>query len=215
MKKSRALIIATAVVGLICFVSLSANPVNLYWIDVSPGANIPLVADGTSYGSIPAGVYNIAIDMNGDGSYENFSGYCVDPAFVSSSPNPYSIIDIPEQENYLQAAYIFSTFGTPTANQAAADVQSAIWSVVGGFSFPNGLSDNAEEMAQAAAAAVASGWSATEGLSLAVSPHEGNHFADGYQDFIIRTPEPGMVFLLGLGLVGVFLAGRKKDLLEG
>lgn len=53
------------------------------------------------------------IDFNGDGSYESFSGYCVDPAFVSSDPNPYSIIDIPDQENYLQAAYIFANYGTP------------------------------------------------------------------------------------------------------
>lgn len=209
MKRLDTVIIATVIVGFICFASLSANPVNLYWIDVSPGVNIPLEAGGNSYGSVPAGVYNVAIDMNGDGNYETFSGYCVDPNLVSSSPSPYSIINIPDADNYLQAAYIFSTWGTPSLNQAAADVQSAIWSVVGGFFFPAGLSENALNMTSEAAAAVDAGWNSTGGLALAVSPFAGAHYGEGYQDFIIRTPEPGSIFLLGLGVLGIGIAGRR------
>ena len=203
-------IIFTVGLFLIFSGSLLANPVMLYWVNVSPGLNMPVTAGGTTYGSMPTGVYNVAIDMNGDGNYQMFSAHCVDPMFASHSPNPYSIIAIPDQDNYLQAAYIFSQFGEPLGNQEAADKQAAIWSVIGGFSFPDGLSQNALNMISEAVEAVAGGWNATEGLSLAVSPAEGGFYGDGYQDFIIRTPEPAGILLLGLGLAGLWIVGRKR-----
>jgi len=194
--------------------ALLANPVTLYWINVSPGRNIPVVVNGQYYESMPAGVYNLAIDFENDGSYETFSGYCVDPSFASTSPSLYNIIDVPDAVNYLQAAYIFATYGTPSSNWEASNVQIAIWSVIGGFAFPNGLSGSAQAMVNAAVAAVASGWNATEGLALAVSPAEGSYYGSGKQDFIIRvpvaTPEPGSLALLSLGLLGIGLAWRKK-----
>ena len=205
-------IIFTVVLVFILSSTLWANPVMLYWVSVSPGLNMPVTAAGTTYNSMPTGVYNVAIDMNGDGNYQMFSANCVDPIFASTSPNPYSIIAIPDQDNYLQAAYIFSQFGEPLGNQDAADRQAAIWSVIGGFSFPNGLSQNALNMIAEAVEAVNGGWNATGGLSLAVSPSEGEYYGDGYQDFIIRTPEPGSILLLGLGLMGVGIMGRKKML---
>ena len=211
MKRSAAILMVLVI--FLAAGSLLAEPVMLYWINVSPGLNMPVEANGNYYGSMPTGVYNVAIDFNGDGNYETFSAHCIDPAFASTTPSEYNIIDIPDEENYLQAAYIFSLWGEATTNQAAADAQSAIWSVIGNFSFPDGLSTEAQMMISAAIEAVENGWNSTEGLSLAVSPGSGEHYAEGYQDFIIRTPEPGSLALLGLGLAGLWIAGRKKGLL--
>ena len=48
------------------------------------------------------------------------------------------------------------------------------------------------------------------GYFVAVSPVEGTYYGQPKQDFIFKTPEPGTLLLMGLGLIG--LAGlRRKE----
>ena len=198
--------------------TLLANPVQLIELSVSPGANIKVNIPGIPYvGLAEAGVYNLGIDLDGDDESDlTLSGYCVDPAFSNTTAfTAYNFIAIPDQTNYLQAAWIFSTYGTPATDATlAVDIQTAIWTVVGGgvdFTFPDGLSANALAYVAAAKAAVEAGWDATGGLSLAVSPNDTDYYGVEFQDYIVKTPEPASLLLLGLGLFGVGLVGRKKQ----
>lgn len=196
--------------------SLLANPVLLYEVNVSPAqvVNIEAGSPANYTGGALAGVYNLMIDFDPDDGVDNFqafSGYCVDPAFAETSATLYDIISIPSDPIYQQVAWIFFTYGTPSDPFLAASVQSAIWIAVDGISL---LEPNGRDLMiylEAAEAVNINGWTAPDWLSLAVSPASivGSQLPD-YQDFIIRTPEPASLLLLGLGLFGAGLVRKKS-----
>lgn len=205
-----------------------ANPVLLEYVNVSPSQNVNITTGPPANysGQAEAGVYNLLIDFNpsdGVDNYQNFSGYCVDPAFSEPNPEFYDIVAIPTptdpNDSYalgLQAAaWIFASYGTPSLAADAANVQSAIWIVVDGITV-NSPSTTAQAYAAAAAAAVAGGWTAPGWISLAAHPAASGGITtsvangEDFQDYIIRTPEPGSILLLGLGLFGVGVLSRRK-----
>ena len=158
--------------------------------------------NGVNPGIGNAGVNNLVV--NGVPTL----GYCVDPGHVDwGTYDNYYLIPVPTTgalaPNYLLAATIFEMNGTPAGDQAAADVQNAIWNAMGM------ANSNTAAVQTMVALAQNNLLSSLDGYALVVSPNETDFYGVDNQDFIIRTPEPASILLLGLGLFGVGLVGKK------
>jgi hypothetical protein len=137
---------------------------------------------------------------------------------------------LPASTPYMQAAYIYENYGNVNASAA----QIAIWEVVfeGLSGGTPGSTDadltsqiefyvanntiNAQDLADAkiyVADALANGnnFSNASAYRLLVSPTEtGAHYGVADQDFLVRVPEPGVLTLLGLGLVALGITRRRS-----
>ncbi len=191
--------------------TLLADEVLLQYTGVSNWTEVSINAPNLSSSPIPAeaGVYVLDIDFDNSLPFtpQTIYGYCVEPAYSSTSVLTYDLITVPDNTGYQAAAYLLATYGTPL-NAQAPDIQSAIWIVVDGITVNSPSTAASALAAEALNAVQVLNWTAPGWISLAQNP-TGGEVGDGAQDYIIRTPEPASILLLGLGLFGVGLVGRK------
>jgi PEP-CTERM motif len=216
MKKILALIVLILTV---CFTgTAAAETVTLTFQNVDPSRLVTATAFGHTYENLSAGMYNF--DISPPSTFAGYwRGFCVDPAAANHIPMTYEIVPVLDGSRYEAAAYLLgSNYGqTTTDGFMAALVQLAVWEVVfdsgsvdltsGNFKYTGLYADDVKALADNAVAMAASG-NYTSGYYLALSGDP--HFGEPGQDFIFKTPEPGTLLLMGLGIIGVAGLRRKK-----
>jgi hypothetical protein len=203
-----------------CMVFLMAGAVQaetVTYFGVSPGETIGIVAPTIpSSGGAYAGMYNFAIS-DGSGLYTgSYKGYCVEPAIASSSFTA-TIIAVTEGSRYEAAAYLLGKYydTTSTIANKAAQVQMAVWELVwdfgGTYNLANGTFQTSTYTSEVNAliteAVAALPGFTPSGYYVAQAP--AGAFGSAPQDFIFKTPEPGVLTLLGLGLVALGITRRR------
>ena len=184
----------------------------------------PALATGATAGTT-AGRFTVDFGPSSS-NFQKYQAFCVDYAnvFFTTPYSTYIMIDLPSLLPYKQAAYIYENFAY--ANPSAA--QLAIWEVVfeglsggsvGDLQASNkfyGTNINAQDLADAqnyiaAAVANSENFSNTSAYKLLVSPSTATsgYYGVDQQDFLVRVPEPGVLTLLGLGLVALGITRRR------
>ena len=185
----------------------------------------PALATGATAGTT-AGRFTVDFGPSSS-NFQKYQAFCVDYAnvFFTTPYSTYIMIDLPSLLPYKQAAYIYENFAY--ANPSAA--QLAIWEVVfeglsggsvGDLQASNkfyGTNINAQDLADAqnyiaAAVANSENFSNTSAYKLLVSPSTATsgYYGVDQQDFLVRVPEPGVLSLLGLGLVALGITRRRS-----
>ena len=210
----KVLVLATCLVFLMAG---AAQAETVTYLGVSPRETINIVAPTIPYsGGAYAGMYNFAIS-GGSGFYTgSYKGYCVEPAF-ESSPFEATIVAVTEGSRYEAAAYLLGQYYSITSinSQKAAQVQLAVWELVwdfgGGYDLGSGVFQTSTYTTEvnnliSEAVAAISGFTPS-GYYVAQAP--AGAFGEAPQDFIFKTPEPGVLTLLGLGLVALGITRRR------
>jgi hypothetical protein len=223
MKKS--LLFAIFAIFLLARVSY-ADGLMLYSSGYENGSNVSVVIPPSIASQNTFAAY---FKMNYSGN--DYMGYCVDYAAVDWGIlySSYTMIPLPNEVRYKEAAWLFETYGINPAT-SGKNVQLAIWEVMfdpnpqtvkspapgAGFYATSGDVDLdlADGYIQEVHGKDLTGLDFSN-YRLLVSPIPNPNGNNGYygepqQDFIVKTPEPGMLALLGIGLLGLFLASRRR-----
>jgi hypothetical protein len=185
----------------------------------------PALTSGATAGTT-AGRFTVDFGPSSS-DFQKYQAFCVDYAnvYFTTAYSTYIMIDLPGLLPYKQAAYIYENFAY--ANPSAA--QLAIWEVVfeglSGGSVGDletaekfyGTNINPQDLLDAQSyvtAALANGanFSNTSSYKLLVSPSTATsgYYGVDQQDFLVRVPEPGVLTLLGLGLVALGITRRRS-----
>jgi hypothetical protein len=225
MKKMLAVV---ALLITVCFAgTAAAETVLLDYINADPSAERNVTMTGYNFGNpfnVTAGMMNFSIAPNPPASTSIFTGYwkgfCVDPSVVYQPPTVYDIVAVTNGTSYEAAAYLLGkNYAATTTNATtAALTQIAIWEIVFDWGVQNLSAGNFKFNGSAAELAVVAGMVSdaytqaaagnyTSGYYIALGGNPG--YGNPPQDFIFKTPEPGTLLILGLGLAGLAAIRRK------
>jgi len=194
-------------------------------IDITLKENYVEGANGTNssvYNNWYVGEY--VVQIGSPSAYADiYAGFCVDPANSTPTYQDYNLAALPSASGDLstrvqEAAWVFynygSAFNPSVSGQTKVDAQTAIWNLVFPYfsiSLPDISGTTAATMVSAAQTAVAGGWQAPADIQIAYSPGASDPLSainHGFQDYLIKVPEPGLILLLGIGLFVAVLAPK-------
>ena len=126
---------------------------------------------------------------------------------VTTNPAGYGSTYLQSETDYLEFVWLIEQeMGTDPANQdAIAADQWAIWSVSGGNDPYTGPTDSASYLLSEAQTAVADGFNGAGWEILTPDSANGSYG----QEFLVQTPEPSALALVGIGLFGLFFVKRR------
>jgi hypothetical protein len=174
-----------------------------------------ITADGTTYTSVGAGRFHTKVMTDDKKLLVDTFSYCVDIKQSFGWDTPFSIVDTPMGDNYLLAAWLVYNYdpiiGADDKYDRYADgivaqaLQLAVWDAVyGGITVGTGNNSEVESLYGTMKLLNNVGSFTGSGFMLAKS--------EVSQDQLVAAPvpEPATMLLMGIGLLGLGVVGRKR-----